>query len=71
MNLKSKSTLFAIFVQEYNDEDEDDDGGGYFTWLLRKHKCFLVSNQTADGFRSSLSDLVMRIIMLYHLAQFW
>ena len=32
-----------------------------FTWLLRKHKCLLVSNQTADGFRSSPRDLVMRI----------
>ena len=36
-------------------------GGGYFTWLLRKHKCLLESNQTADGFRSSPRDLVMRI----------
>ena len=36
--------------------------GGYVTWLLRKHKCLLlVSNQTADGFRSSPMDLVMRI----------
>ena len=29
----------------------------YFTWLLRKHKCLLVSN----AFRSSPRDLVMRI----------
>ena len=35
--------------------------GGYFTWLLRKHKCLLVSNQRTDGFRSSLKALVMRI----------
>ena len=33
-----------------------------FTWLLRKHKCLLVSNQAADGFKSSPRDLVMRIL---------
>ena len=35
--------------------------GGYFTRLLRKHKCLLVSNQRTEGFRSSQRDLLMKI----------
>ena len=35
--------------------------GGYFIWLLKKHKCLLVSNQRTDGCRSSPRDLVIRI----------